>query len=27
VTIKAPLTDKQKADILRQVPDAIIVQL
>ena len=27
VTIKAPLTDEQKADILRQVPDAIIVQL
>jgi hypothetical protein len=27
VTIKAPLTDEQKADILRQVPTASIVQL
>jgi len=27
VTIKAPLTDEQKADILHQVPTAIIVQL
>jgi peroxiredoxin len=27
VTIKAPMTDEQKADILRQVPTASIVQL
>ncbi len=27
VTIKAPLSNEQKADILRQVPDAVVVQL
>lgn len=27
LTIKAPMTDEQKADILRQVPNAIVVQL
>lgn len=27
VTIKAPMTDEQKADILRQVPTATVVQL